>query len=43
MRYSLILSALVGSSLASDVVDLTKDTFEAHVKDNALTLIECKH
>lgn len=42
MRYSLGLSLLAGSAIASDVVDLTKDTFEAHVKDNALTLIECE-
>jgi protein disulfide-isomerase A1 len=40
MRYSLVLSALAGASLASDVIDLTKDTFDAHVQDNALTLIE---
>ena len=41
MRFSPIL-ALASLSLASDVVDLTKDTFETHVKDNALTLIECE-
>lgn len=42
MRFSPIL-ALSALAAASDVVDLTKDTFEAHVKDNALTLIECEH
>ena len=39
MRLTL-LSFLATLAVASDVVDLTKDTFETHVKDNALTLIE---
>lgn len=41
MRYSFGLAALAALASASDVHDLTKDTFEPFVKENDLVLAEC--
>lgn len=42
MRYSYGLLAAAGAALAaSDVHDLTKDTFEPFVKEHDLVLAEC--
>ena len=43
MRYSYGLLALAALAAASDVHELTKDTFEPFVKDNDLVLAECTH
>lgn len=41
MKYSFGLAALAALATASDVHDLTKDTFEPFVKENDLVLAEC--
>jgi len=41
MRYSYGVLALAALAAASDVQDLTKDTFEPFVKENDLVLAEC--
>ena len=42
MKYSFGLAALAALATASDVHDLTKDTFDSFVKENDLVLAECK-
>lgn len=42
MKYSFGLAALAALATASDVHDLTKDTFDGFVKDNDLVLAECE-
>lgn len=41
MKYSFGLAALAALATASDVHDLTKDTFDGFVKENDLVLAEC--
>jgi len=41
MRYSYGLLALAALAAASDVHDLTKDTFEPFMKEHDLVLAEC--
>lgn len=41
MKYSFGIAALAALATASDVHDLTKDTFDGFVKDNDLVLAEC--
>jgi len=43
MKYAFGLAALAALATASDVHDLTKDTFDGFVKENDLVLAECKH
>lgn len=42
MKYAFGLAALAALATASDVHDLTKDTFDSFVKENDLVLAECK-
>lgn len=43
MKYNTLgLMGLASLALASDVHDLTKDTFEPFVKEHGLVLAECK-
>jgi protein disulfide-isomerase A1 len=42
MKYAFGLAALAALATASDVHDLTKDTFDGFVKENDLVLAECK-
>jgi len=43
MRYSIALTAVLASlGLASDVVELKKDTLQGFVEEHDLSLIECK-
>jgi hypothetical protein len=43
MRYSIALTTvLAGLGLASDVLDLNKDTLKGFVEENDLALIECE-
>ena len=41
MKYSFALAGLAALATASDVHDLTKDTFEPFVKEHGLVLAEC--
>jgi len=41
MKYAFGLAALMALATASDVHDLTKDTFEPFVKEHDLVLAEC--
>jgi protein disulfide-isomerase A1 len=41
MKYSFGIAALAALAAASDVHDLTKDTFDGFVKENDLVLAEC--
>ena len=43
MRYSQALLALAGLAMASDVHELTKDTFKDFVTENELVLAECMY
>lgn len=42
MKYAFGLAALAALATASDVHDLTKDTFNDFVKENDLVLAECE-
>lgn len=42
MRYAFGLMGLAALAVASDVHDLTEETFAPFVKDNSLVLAECK-
>ena len=42
MKYAFGLAALAALATASDVHELTKDTFDSFVKENDLVLAECK-
>ena len=42
MKYAFGLAALAALATASDVHDLTKDTFDSFVKENDIVLAECK-
>ena len=42
MKYSFGIAALAALATASDVHDLTKDTFDGFVKENDLVLAECR-
>lgn len=42
MKYAFGLAALAALATASDVHDLTKDTFDSFVMENDLVLAECK-
>lgn len=42
MKYSFALAGLAALAAASDVHDLTKDTFDPFVKEHDLVLAECK-
>jgi protein disulfide-isomerase A1 len=42
MKYAFGLAALAALATASDVHDLTKDTFDGFVKENDLVLAECE-
>lgn len=41
MKYSFALAGLAALATASDVHELTKDTFEPFVKEHGLVLAEC--
>ena len=41
MKYCFALAGLAALATASDVHDLTKDTFEPFVKEHGLVLAEC--
>lgn len=43
MRYSYSLLGLSALAMASDVVDLGKDSFEPFVKEHELVLAECMY
>lgn len=43
MRYSYSLLGLSALAMASDVVELGKDSFEPFVKEHELVLAECMH
>lgn len=42
MKYAFGLAALAALATASDVHDLTQDTFDGFVKENDLVLAECE-